>query len=134
MQAEILTGPERRRRWSAEEKARIVAETRTPGARVSDVARRHGVSRGLLYTWRRETCAAALPDLVPIVMEISGGPPGSLPIAGSPAREPARKSRALVREPEGMIEISLAGDVRVMVRGRVDPKALQAVLTALRRA
>ena len=54
--------------------------------------------------------------------------------AGSPAREPARKSTALVREPEGVIEISLAGDVRVMVRGRVDPKALQAVLTALRRA
>ena len=133
MRAEILTGPERRRRWSAEEKARIVGETRAPGARVADVARRHGVSRGLLYTWRRETCAAALPDLVPIVMEMGGGP-GSLPIAGSPAREPARKSTAPVREPEGVIEISLAGDVRVMVRGRVDPKALQAVLTALRRA
>jgi transposase-like protein len=133
MQAEILTGPERRRRWSAEEKARIVGETRTPGARVVDVARRHGVSRGLLYTWRRETCAAALPDLVPIVMEMGDGP-GSLPIAGSPAREPARKSTAPVREPEGVIEISLAGAVRVMVRGRVDPKALQAVLTALRRA
>ena len=134
MQAEILTGPERRRRWSAEEKARIVAETRMPGARVADVARRHGVSRGLLYTWRREADGAALPDLVPIVMEISGGPPGSLPIAGSPSCEPVRKSTALVREPEGVIEISLAGDVRVMVRGRVDPKALQAVLTALRRA
>ena len=133
MRAEILTGPERRRRWSAEEKARIVAETRTPGARVADVARRHGVSRGLLYTWRREADGAALPDLVPIVMEISGGPSGSLPIAGSPAREPARKSTAPVREPEGVIEITLAGDVRVMVRGRVDPKALQAVLTALRR-
>src|SRR5688500_11447269 len=131
MRAEILTGPERRRRWSAEEKARIVAETMAPGRRVADVARCHGVSRGLLYTWRRQTCAAALPDLVPIVMEMAAGP-GSLPVAGSSAREQVRKSNALVREPEGLIEISLAGDVRVMVRGRVDAKALQAVLTALR--
>ncbi len=37
---ELLTGPDRRRRWSAEEKARIVAETLAPGARVADVARR----------------------------------------------------------------------------------------------
>jgi transposase len=133
MQAEILTGPERRRRWSAEEKARIIAETMTPGTRVADVARRHGISRGLLYMWRREAAGAALPDLVPVVMEIAGES-GSLPVAGSSAREQVRKSTALVREPAGLIEISLAGDVRVMVRGRVDPKALQAVLTALRRA
>ena len=134
MQAEILTGPERRRRWSAEEKARIVGETRTPGVRVADVARRHGVSRALLYTWRREAGGRALPDLVPILMEVSGGPPGSLPIAGSPACQQARKNATLVREPEGLIEISLASGARVIVRGRVDPKALQAVLTALRRA
>src|SRR3954451_13204660 len=132
MQAEILTGPERRRRWSAEEKVRIVAETRTPGTRVADVARRRGISRGLLYTWRREADGAALPDLVPIVMETAGGS-GTFPISGLTAREQGRKSAALVREPEGLIEISLAGGARVIVRGRVDPKALQAVLTALRR-
>jgi transposase len=129
MQAEILTDPERRRRWSAEEKARIVAETTMPGTRVADVARRHGVSRGLLYTWRREACAAVLPDLVPIVMEAP-----AVPAATAPARQQLRKSAALVREPEGVIEISLMGDMRVSVRGRVDAKALQAVLTALRRA
>lgn len=133
MQAEILTGPERRRRWSEEEKARIVAETREAGTRVADVARRHGVSRGLLYTWRREAGAAALPDLVPIVMEVADGPSSCLP-ASSPLGQQARKSVGLVREPEGVIEISLSGDVRVTVRGRVDAKALQAVLTALRRA
>lgn len=129
MQAEILTGPERRRRWSAEEKARIVAETTRPGTRVADVARRHGVSRGLLYTWRREACASALPDLVPIVMEVP-----AVPASTAPVDEQLKKNAALVRAPDGVIEISLAGAVRVTVRGGVDPKALQAVLTALRRA
>jgi transposase len=129
MRAEILTGPERRRRWSAEEKARIVAETTREGTRVADVARRHGVSRGLLYTWRREACAAALPDLVPIVVGAADGP-----VAPAPARQQVRKIAALGREPEGLIEISLTGGVRVAVRGRVDAKALQAVLAALRPA
>jgi hypothetical protein len=41
---EVLTGPGRRRRWSADEKARIVAETLVPGARVSEVAHGFGLS------------------------------------------------------------------------------------------
>lgn len=49
----VLTGPERRRRFSAAEKAGIIAETLMPGATVAAVARRHGIARGLLYTWRR---------------------------------------------------------------------------------
>jgi transposase len=54
MKAEDLVGPERRRRWSVDEKSRIVAESMVPEAKVAEVARRHGVSRGLIYTWRRE--------------------------------------------------------------------------------
>ena len=51
--AEILTDPQRRRRWSVSEKLEIVAETREPGVTVSLVARRHGVSPNQLFTWRR---------------------------------------------------------------------------------
>ena len=51
--AEILTGPQRRRRWSVSEKLEIVAETREPGVTVSLVARRRGVSPNQLFTWRR---------------------------------------------------------------------------------
>ena len=47
MTVELLTNPERRRRWSTEEKARIVAEAKAPGALVAAIARRYGVSRGL---------------------------------------------------------------------------------------
>ena len=50
---EILTGPGRRRRWSAEEKARIVEETLVPGARVSEVARRWQVCSQQVFGWRR---------------------------------------------------------------------------------
>ena len=83
MKAEILVGPERRRRWSGEEKARIVAEATAPAARVADLARRHGVSRSLIYTWRREASqglsgdgvGAVLPELVPVVVSGAGSEP-----------------------------------------------------------
>jgi transposase len=64
MAGEVLSGPERRRRWGREEKARLVSEIMVPGAKVTEIARRHGISRSLLYTWRREAerarAAAAL--------------------------------------------------------------------------
>ena len=52
MNGKVL-GIERRRRWSKDEKARIVEETLMPEAVVSEVARRHGVAQSLLFTWRR---------------------------------------------------------------------------------
>ena len=50
---EIITGTERRRRWTAAEKLGIVEETLLPGESVSAVARRYGVAANLLYRWRR---------------------------------------------------------------------------------
>jgi transposase len=50
---EIITGRERRRRYSAERKLRLVEETMQPGMTVSAVARLHGVSPSLLFGWRR---------------------------------------------------------------------------------
>ena len=51
---ELITGEARRRRWSAEERAGILAESFEPGANVSAVARRHGVNGGLLHYWRKQ--------------------------------------------------------------------------------
>lgn len=50
---EVLTQPERRRRWTSEQKLAVVAKTLRPGASPPQVARRYGISTGLLYTWRR---------------------------------------------------------------------------------
>jgi transposase len=52
-QISVLTGPERRRRWSEDERCRIVAEAFAPGSCVAQVARDHDISTGLIYTWRR---------------------------------------------------------------------------------
>jgi transposase len=49
-----LGGLERRRRWSQDDKARIVEETLAPGAKVTEVARRNGVAASLVFTWRRQ--------------------------------------------------------------------------------
>src|SRR3982750_2959129 len=49
---EIITGVERRRQWRDEEKLRILAELNEPGVKFSEVARRHDISRGLLWQWR----------------------------------------------------------------------------------
>ncbi len=51
---EIITGRERRRRWSLQDKVRIVAETNEPGSMIRAVAARHGVCESLLFTWRRQ--------------------------------------------------------------------------------
>src|SRR5215203_4676919 len=57
---EVLTGAPRRRRWSAAEKAAIVAESLAPGAIASTIALRHGLHRNQLYMWRRELRSGAL--------------------------------------------------------------------------
>jgi transposase len=56
---EVITGPERRRRWSQDQKRTIVAESFAPGAVVSDVARRADVSPGQIYRWRQELRAVS---------------------------------------------------------------------------
>ena len=73
---EVLTGTPRRRRWSAAEKAAIVAESLAPGAVTSAVALHYGLHRNQLYSWRREFRSAAVADagvpsaeFVPIVAE-----------------------------------------------------------------
>lgn len=57
---EILSGPQRRRRWGAAEKVAMVAETQEPGMTVSLVARRHGIAPNQLFHWRRLVGQGAL--------------------------------------------------------------------------
>jgi transposase len=122
---EVLTGPGRRRQWSDETKARIVAETLEPGAVVSEVARRWQVSPQQVFDWRRQARVAsakvtvpAVPDFVPIVPETSVAAPEP---AGSTA--PAR--------PTPSIEVKLAGAVLRIAPG-TEMDLLTAVLRAIR--
>jgi transposase len=77
MRVEILNGVERRRRWSDDEKLRIIEETFAPGAKISEVARRHGIGRSLIFVWRRqarlgELGVSSAPRLVPVNVDVPG--------------------------------------------------------------
>lgn len=65
---EVLTGPERRRRWSIEQKRAIVAESYHPGTSPAAVARKHDLSTGQLYTWRRQLAARSAPAFARVAL------------------------------------------------------------------
>ena len=50
---EVITGSQRRRCWTTEQKLRIIEESYEPGTTISEVARRHGVAANLLFRWRK---------------------------------------------------------------------------------
>jgi transposase len=85
---ELITGEARRRPWSAEEKAKILAESFQLGAKVADVARRHGMNRSLLWNWRHEARkrgADVERTFVPIrVMDAVAAIPSCEPVEGPP--------------------------------------------------
>lgn len=53
-QMTVFSGPERRRRWSEEDRLRILSDAFAPGACVAEVCRRHDISSALIYTWRNK--------------------------------------------------------------------------------
>lgn len=73
---EIITGTGRRRRWSTDAKAAIVAESFAPGASVSALARRHDISPSLVFLWRRQVRRAQVAE-----RGDRGMPPGFVPVA-----------------------------------------------------
>jgi transposase len=115
---EVLTGPDRRRQWSDDAKARIVAETLEPGAVVAEVARRWQLSSQQVFTWRREMRAGATVPLsfVPIVADETGS------VGDAVVRSTA---------PSPLIEVTLAGAVLRIVPGS-DEAMLTTVLRAIR--
>jgi transposase len=128
MRVEVLDGVERRRRWSREDKARIIDETLAPGAKVSEVARRHGISASLVFTWRRQSRANHVPASVAsrfAAVRISEAPPETAVSTSEPPRAAGGRS--------GVIEISLGGGRRVRVDASVDAAALARVLDVLER-
>jgi len=110
---EVLAGPERRRRWSVEQKQAIVAAAFKPGAVVRDVARRADVTSSLIYRWRRDLRAAANGFAQVLVAPAGDG-------VTAPPPMPA-------------IEIELAGNTRVRIPASVSPALAAAVVEALAR-
>ena len=115
---EVITGVGRRRRWTSEEKARMVAESQAPGASVLAVGRRYGVNPNQLYAWRRQFGAGN--------EAVDGGPTTAFTpmIVGDPASPAAARA--------GTIEVAI-GRMVVRVDGPIDAAALHQVLDVVRR-
>jgi transposase len=129
MRVEVLDGVERRRRWSREDKARIVEETLVRGAKVSEVARRHGLAASLVFTWRRQSRASQ--ETAPVVPRFAAVQiaDASTEAADSATSGPPRSGSGR----SGLIEIHLGGGRRVRVDASVDAAALARVLDVLER-
>jgi len=144
---ELITGSERRRRWSDDDKARIIVESFAPGAIVSEVARRNGLSPQQLFAWRREARAlfgvggdsaetAVAPQSPPKARRarpsaIDDNAPAfaSVVVAASPPSSPA----PLRSTHSATIEIMLS-DAIVRVVGQLETAILVAVLRAVRKS
>ena len=126
MRVEVLSGVERRRQWSDDEKARIVEETLVLGTTVAAVARRNAVSASLVFGWRRLAREGLLGRGVPALMpvEIVAPLPVALPAPSSSVALRPRRSA-------GLIEIELSQGRRLRVGRDVDGDALRRVLDAL---
>ena len=127
---EVITGTGRRRRFSEDYKAQIIEETLAPGAVVSEVARRHGLSPQQLFGWRRQARqpleAVAGEDtllFVPAVVD-----------AALPAQAVRRRGRGRTRQVDrtaGVIEVEIDG-VTVRIGRGAEAKTVAAVLRALK--
>src|SRR5881392_2307360 len=133
---EIITGPERRRRWSDEEKLQLVSEACRPGHSVSQVARQRGINASQLFGWRRQALAKGLitdnrsaPALAFSPVEVAEEP--ATPDAREEVR-PARRRKAA--RTSGTIEIALKSGDQVRVEGCADVSLVARIISALRRA
>jgi transposase len=126
---EVITSVQRRRRWSLEDKERLVAASIEPGASVSEVARAAGLHVSQLFKWRKELCKrseASGASLVPVAIVPEASIAEAEQVASTKAPGRQRKS-------QGIIEIELGGGHRVRVDCDVDGDALRRVLDALAR-
>jgi len=115
-QVEVITSVERRRRWPAAEKERLVAASLEAGAVVSAIARAAGIHPSQLYGWRRQLCARP---------QMAAGF-AAVRIAADPAP-------ATALSPSGVIDIEFATGARMRITGPVDAATLAAAVAALAR-
>ena len=129
MVGEIISRVERRRRWSPEEKVKILTEALAPGATVSAVADRNGISRSQLYAWMRLARDGRIPGIslngprkqlfAPVRIEAAA------PDIAAPAAHPQRRP--------GVIEIALTNGRIIWVEEGIEPGRLARLVAALDR-
>ena len=126
---EVITGTGRRRRFPDDLKARLVEETLMPGAIVSEVARRHGLTPQQLFTWRRQarqplaSTKGEEPQFVPAIVEPA--------LPARMARRLQHKRKRNTDRTSGNIEVEIEG-VTVRIGRGAEARTVAAVLRALK--
>lgn len=128
---EVITGNERRRTWTLEQKREIVAESLGPALTPTEVARKYSISTGQLYTWRQQVLGGQMTLLSRATADFAQ-------VEMAPAPQPQAVSdsltgTAMLPRPAGLIEIVLPSGVTLRVDAEVDAAALSRVLAALQR-
>jgi transposase len=127
---EVITRSDRRRTWTLDQKREIVAESFGPGLTPTEVARKHAISSGQLYTWRQQVLGGQMTLL-------SHAPPDFAQVEMTPVPQPSdtpddkNGTPVTPPRPAGLIEILLPSGVTLRVDAAVDAAALGRVLTAL---
>jgi transposase len=111
---EVITGPERRRRWSEEQKRAIVAASLEPGAVVADVARRAEVGADQIYRWRQQLAQSN----------------GFAQVLIAP---PAAKAANDAACAEAVVEIEFAGKMRVRIPASIPVPLAASIIKVLAR-
>lgn len=122
----------RRRVWRAEQKMAIVQES-LGSATPTVVARRYGISTGLLYTWRKQLLTAATEGFMPCqIIDAAPAAPPALPLPDPlPSPSPRAGAPAALAE-TGTIEVELPGGGKLRIAGAADAATLRLILDALR--
>jgi transposase len=135
MGLEMISGVERRRRWSVPDKLRIVAEADEPGAKVAEVARRHEISRSILRTWRKQARAGELTASDPLgflAVVVDGSVAMDAPIATANALPAASVPADTPPPDQPAITITLANGTRLEISAALSLPALSCIIGALR--
>ena len=129
MVSEIISRVERRRGWTPEQKAKVLTEALEPGATVSAVADRNGISRSQLYAWLRLARDGGIPGIslngpqralfAPVRIAAVPAPPVATPAAAHPQRRP------------GVIEVALTSGRIVRGDEGIEPARLARLVAAL---
>ena len=136
MGLEIISGVERRRRWSVADKLRIVAEADEAGATVAEVARRHEISRSILWAWRKQARAGVLatPDrlgFLPVVVDAASAVDAAITAANAPSSVSVPVD-APPPPDQRTITITLSNGTRLEISAALSLPALSCIIGALR--
>jgi transposase len=130
LRGEVISVVQRRRRWTTEQKLALIEEAMRPGSSVAGVADRHGMSRSLLFEWRRQAREGTMPGLVRAEPETPVLVPVRVVDEG-PASKPPSARQDRPSRPGATVEVVLRNGRVLRVAEAIGPEVLARLAAAL---